>query len=98
MGAGGHGWTDATGQPHIELAAASVCLAPVCARPGAPEVMAQLGHTDARLTLRVYARAMSQDHGERERLQTLVNGHSFGHQWALEPSGTGKAGLSARAG
>ena len=54
--------------------------------------------TDARLTLRVYARAMSQDHGERERLQTLVNGHSFGHQWALEPSGTGKAGLSARAG
>ena len=54
----------------------------------APEVMAQLGHTDARLTLRVYARAMSQDHGERERLQTLVNGHSFGHQWALEPPGT----------
>ena len=44
----------------------------------APEVMAQLGHTGARLTLRVYARAMSQDHGERERLQTLVNGHSLG--------------------
>ncbi len=44
----------------------------------APEVMAQLGHTDARLTLRVYARAMSQDEGERERLQTLVDGRSLG--------------------
>ena len=44
----------------------------------APEVMAQLGHTDARLTLRVYARAMSQDEGERDRLQTLVDGRSLG--------------------
>lgn len=40
----------------------------------APEVMAQLGHTDARLTLRVYARAMSQDEGEREQLKALVDG------------------------
>jgi integrase len=40
----------------------------------APEVMAQLGHTDARLTLRVYARAMSQDVGEREQLKALVEG------------------------
>ena len=41
-------------------------------------LQSQLGHTDARLTLRVYARAMSQDEGERERLQTLVDGRSLG--------------------
>ena len=32
------------------------------------------GHTDARLTLRVYARAMSQREGEQARLQALVDG------------------------
>jgi integrase len=44
----------------------------------APEVMAQLGHADARLTLRIYAQAMSQEPGERERLQALVDGGSLG--------------------
>jgi hypothetical protein len=39
--------------------------------------MAQLGHTDARLTLRVYARAMSQDEGEREQLKALVDGRDW---------------------
>ena len=52
----------------------------------APEVMAQLGHTDARLTLRVYARAMSQDEGERERLQSLVDGRSLGTNGHWSPS------------
>ena len=49
----------------------------------APEVMEQLGHTDARLTLRVYARAMRQSNDERDRLKALVNGAD----WA--PMGTG---------
>jgi len=38
----------------------------------APEVMEQLGHTDPKLTLRIYARAMRQEAGERERLQELA--------------------------
>ena len=42
----------------------------------APEVMEQLGHTDARLTLRIYAKAMRQQAGERKRLRALVNGES----------------------
>jgi integrase len=37
-------------------------------------VMAQLGHTDARFTLRVYAHVMRRDPAERERLQALVRG------------------------
>ncbi|MDX6699470.1 MAG: integrase [Solirubrobacteraceae bacterium] len=49
----------------------------------APEVMDQLGHTDPKLTLRIYARAMRRDPGENERLQALA-GASF---WA--PMGTG---------
>jgi integrase len=40
----------------------------------APEVMEQLGHTDARLTLRIYAKAMCQQAGERKRLGALVEG------------------------
>lgn len=40
----------------------------------APEVMEQLGHTDARLTLRIYAKAMRQQAGERKRLRALVEG------------------------
>jgi integrase len=44
----------------------------------APEVTAQLGHADARLTLGIYARAMSQDRGEPERLLALVNGRRVG--------------------
>jgi integrase len=50
----------------------------------APEVMTQLGHADPRLTLRVYAGVMSQDEGERKRLQSLVNGLGLGtkRHWA----------------
>jgi class 3 adenylate cyclase len=44
----------------------------------APEVMEQLGHSDARLTLRVYARAMSSDIHEKARLNALVDGDSLG--------------------
>jgi integrase len=40
----------------------------------APDVMEQLGHTDARLTLRVYARAMRQSAVDRDRLKALVEG------------------------
>ena len=38
----------------------------------APEVMDQLGHTDPKLTLRIYARAMRRDPGENGRLRSLV--------------------------
>ncbi len=38
------------------------------------EVMAQLGHTHPGLALRLYARAMRLDEGERERLKGLVEG------------------------
>jgi len=38
----------------------------------APEVMDQLGHTDPKLTLRIYARAMRRDAGDSERLRALA--------------------------
>ena len=41
----------------------------------APEVMEQLGHTDPKLTLRIYARAMRRDVGETARLRVLVEGN-----------------------
>lgn len=44
----------------------------------APQVMEQLGHADARLTLRIYARAMSGDVHEHERLRALVQGEPLG--------------------
>jgi hypothetical protein len=37
-------------------------------------VMAQLGHTDPKFTLRVYTHVMRRDPAERERLQALVDG------------------------
>lgn len=40
----------------------------------APEVMDQLGHTDPKLALRIYARALRRDVGEDLRLRALVNG------------------------
>jgi integrase len=39
----------------------------------APSVMAQLGHTDANFTLKVYSHVMNRDAGARERLRALVN-------------------------
>jgi integrase len=47
----------------------------------APDVMAQLGHTDPAFTLRVYAHVMRRGGDERERLRALVegaNGHPMG--------------------
>ena len=38
----------------------------------APIVMEQLGHTDAKLTLRIYARAMRRGEGETKRLREIV--------------------------
>ena len=40
-------------------------------------VMAQLGHTDAGFTLRVYAHAMRRDEGDKERLKALVEGRDW---------------------
>jgi integrase len=37
-------------------------------------VMGQLGHTDPHLTMRVYAREMARDEGDREALRALVEG------------------------
>jgi integrase len=37
-------------------------------------VMTQLGHTDPKFTLRVYAHAMSRDPAERGRLRDLIRG------------------------
>jgi len=42
-----------------------------------PYVMAQLGHTDAGFTLRVYAHAMRRDEGDKERLKALVEGRDW---------------------
>jgi integrase len=42
-----------------------------------PTVMAQLGHTDAAFTLRVYAHAMRRDQGDKERLKALVEGRDW---------------------
>jgi hypothetical protein len=37
-------------------------------------VMSQLGHSDAKFTLNVYAHAMRRDEGDKARLRALVNG------------------------
>ncbi len=42
-----------------------------------PYVMAQLGHTDAGFTLRVYAHAMRRGDGDKERLKALVEGRDW---------------------
>ena len=42
-----------------------------------PYVMAQLGHTDAGFTLRVYAHAMRREEGDKERLKALVEGRDW---------------------
>lgn len=42
-------------------------------------VMHQLGHTDPKFTLRVYAHMMRRDPTERARLKALVYGDRFGH-------------------
>ncbi len=44
--------------------------------------MAQLGHTDAAFTPRVYAHAMRRDVGDKERLRRSSRA-AIGHHWAL---------------
>jgi len=39
-----------------------------------PEVMAEMGHTDPGLALRIYAHVMRLDAGQKERLKALVEG------------------------
>ena len=56
-----------------------------------PYVMAQLGHTDAGFTLRVYAHAMRRDEGDKERLKALVEGRDWaplGTTVGQTPAGT----------
>ena len=40
--------------------------------------MAELGHTDPALALKIYAAAMRREPGENERLKALVNGVELG--------------------
>ena len=47
-------------------------------------VMAQMGHTDAKFTLSVYAKAMQRRDGERERLRALVNGEAVAQDIAAD--------------
>jgi hypothetical protein len=39
-----------------------------------PVVMAEMGHSDAALALRIYAQAIRRDEAERGKLQALVEG------------------------
>jgi integrase len=48
-----------------------------------PYVMRQVGHTDPKVTLSIYAQVMYRGEGERERLKAVVEGSD----WA--PTGTG---------
>jgi integrase len=52
-------------------------------------VMAQLGHTDPKFTLRIYTHGMRRLEGDKERLQALVEGRV----WA--PMGTGSAEMAS---
>ncbi len=57
-----------------------------------PYVMRQVGHTDPKVTLAIYAQEMSRDDGERERLRALIDGTD----WAL--LGTGPSSGASMAG
>ncbi len=50
-------------------------------------VMREMGHTDAKLTLNVYAQVMDRDEKENERLRALVNGESWGRLGTSAQSG-----------
>ncbi len=56
--------------------------------------MEQRGHTDARLTLRVYAGAMCRSPQERDLRKALFDG-LIGHQRALEPDSAAQTRLMA---
>jgi integrase len=60
-----------------------------------PYVVAQMGHSDERVTLRLYTHMMRRRDGERERLRALVAGEDwreFGHSIGTR---TASEGLSA---
>jgi integrase-like protein len=59
-----------------------------------PAVMAEMGHTDPKLALSIYAHAMRRDQGDRERLRALVEGAD----WAAMGSGGVEAESAATAG
>ena len=61
-------------------------------------VMAQMGHTDPTLTLRVYAQQMRRRDGERERLRALVNGEEWVPSGATAADLCGEAPTVTRAG
>jgi integrase len=42
-----------------------------------PVVMAEMGHADPGLALRIYAQAMGRDDAERSKLRALVEGIGF---------------------
>jgi integrase len=42
-----------------------------------PVVMAEMGHSDPALALRIYAQAMARDEAERSKLRALVEGGEF---------------------
>jgi hypothetical protein len=59
-------------------------------------VITQLGHTDARFTLRVYAHVMRRGEDERERLRGLVEGGDV-HHHSDAHSSVASSGSHARA-
>lgn len=63
-------------------------------------VMAQIGHTDPQLTLRVYTHQMRRRDGEKDRLRALVGGADWaamGSEGAQEPLSTSEAGIGPEA-
>ena len=48
--------------------------------------MEQLGHTDPKFTLRVYAHAMRFSEEDRARLKAFAERRSFGTNWHWHPS------------
>jgi integrase len=70
--------------PHkLRHAFASILVA--CGEDPA-SVMAQLGHTDPKFTLRVYTHVMRRDPVERQRLKTLVHGAVREEEASSEPT------------
>ena len=59
-----------------------------------PYVMEQLGHTDPKVTLGIYARVMRRSEGDRERLRALVDGGVYGGSPG-EPSGSPRLAISS---
>jgi len=50
-----------------------------------PEVMAEVGHSDPKVTLGIYAQVMRRDEASRDRLRALLEGRDFGSSWQRKP-------------